>query len=358
MDTSTFAGQRTRVIAAAFVALLLWCNTSAAQQARDKIIGGRPDPALVQGPVVLVARGSALCSGVLVGSQTVLTAAHCTVDSSRPERYRVFIGGEAYTVTRLVAHPLFEFGGDARTSAPHDVGVIELSSKPTVEPMPVFIDRPVTLGTRLTIAGYGTHESSAGIDKPEELARVARSVVDELSRDGVIFQRHAGGRASSCPGDSGSPAILLESGYQGVVGTLCIGTNQVLGGNCELVAEGRFGHVYLQSPAVRRFLGTFPDVQYISGYRIFIEKAAKSAIAALRKLQRASSIGELSRGIRPVLTSVNKARQHADGSRRELLGQAARSLRACSRSRSLVDAKSRLQAAMLHLQEVRVLGVF
>jgi hypothetical protein len=308
--------------------------------------------------VALVFTGTAVCSGILVGSQTVLTAGHCSTETSTIENYRIVVGGGTYRVAALVPHPLFELADNARDSAPYDVGVIELSEPPNVAPVPVFIDRPVTRGTELSIAGYGTHENSVDASTPEELAKVGRSIVDSVSRDGVIFEKHAGGGASTCPGDSGGPAILRESGYSGVVGILSIGTNEVVGDNCELAEGGRFGHVYLQSNTQRQFLSSFPDIRYISGYRIFIESAARSSVSALRRAARTSSVSSLSRSIRTVMSTVSKAREYANGARLELLSDALRELKAGAPSRRLARARAKVRAAIQHLNEVIALGIY
>jgi hypothetical protein len=189
------------------------------------------------------------------------------------------------------------------------------------------------------------------------LAKLGRSVVEEVSQDGVIFQRHAGGGASTCPGDSGGPAILRDSGYSGVAGTLSIGTNQLNGGNCDLSVEGRFAHVYLQSSTIRRFFAQFPDIQYISGHRIFIQSAVRSSSRALRNISRISSISKVQGIIRNVIPAVSKAREYADGVRYGLLNQALRDLRAGMRSRTLATVKSKANAAIQRLNEVRALGI-
>ncbi len=328
-----------------------------AQEFIAQIIGGRPAPSLLQGPVSLVFTGNSVCSGVLVGSRTVLTAGHCAPENFAIDNYRIVVGGETYRITAFTTHPLFDIAASARESAPYDVGVIELSRMPRVAPIPVFIDRPLSPGTELTIAGYGTHESSAEAREPEEFAKLGRSVVDNVSRDGVIFQRHAGGGASTCPGDSGGPAILRDSGYRGVAGTLSIGTNQMSDNNCTLAGGGRFGHVYLQSSKIRQFLSLFPDIQYISGYRIFVESAARSSATTLRRISRTSSISKVQRSIKNVLASVSKAREYADGIRYDLLSQALRDLRAGVRSRRLATVKSRVRAAIQRLNEVKALGI-
>jgi hypothetical protein len=287
----------------------------------------------------------------------VLTAGHCT-ESAAIDDYRILVGGRVYRITALITHPLYDMSATARASAPYDVGVIQLDGTPSITPLPVFIDRRVIRGTELTIAGYGTHESSAEALEPEDLARIGRSVVDSVSRDGVLLQEHAGGRASTCPGDSGGPAILRDSGYSGVVGTLSIGTNQATSDNCELVAGGLFGHVYLQSATVRQFLSSFPDIQYISGFRIFIETAARGSVTTLRRTSRTSSISALRNSTRNVISSVSKAREYADGVRFDLLSQALAELRSAMRSKRLAQAKPRIGAARKRLDEVVALGVY
>jgi trypsin len=338
--------------------LAMPCHRALGQDLTAQMVGGRPDRSLLSGPTAYIFTGDSACSGILVGSRTVLTAGHCTIDFPSLDRYRVVVGDLLFRVSSITPHPLFDIAAGPLESAPFDVGVVELSSPATVAPLPVFVDRPLTPGTELTIAGYGTHEDSANSDEIEDNARIGRSLVYEVRRAGVFFQRHRGGGASTCPGDSGGPAILRESGYRGVVGTLSVGVNIVSGDNCELAGDGRFVHTYLQSADNLQFLSNFSDIQYISGYRIFIETACKSSVAVLRKVVRTSSLSNLHKGIRNTLSSVTKARDYADGVRLELLTQAIKDLQAGARSRRLSTSKSKVRAAIERLNEVKALGVY
>lgn len=94
---------------------------SAVPRAQSAIVGGTPAPG-VRGLAFIVNRDlSAACSGSVVASNVVLTAAHCVVDLdertvSRPEAVEVRTGtvdkndtahAQISGVTRIFVHPLF-----------------------------------------------------------------------------------------------------------------------------------------------------------------------------------------------------------------------------------------------------------
>jgi hypothetical protein len=333
-------------------------NRAYGQDFVAQMLGGLPDRSLIQGTTAFIFTGNARCSGTLVGSRTVLTAGHCTTDIPALNGYKVVVAGSHFGVTRITTHPLYNENDRPLDSAPYDLGVVELDSAASIAPMPIFVSRPLTPGTPLILRGYGTHESSSEAGEIEDLGRVGRSVVDEVSDDGIFFGHFEVGFASTCPGDSGGPAILRESGYNGLVGTLSVGVNQVVDDNCVLYRDGTFGHVNLQSDTSQRFLSQFPDIQYISGHRIFIEAACKSSASELRRAARSSSISTLKNGAKNALATIRKARDYADGARLELLNRAIVDLRAAARSKRSSTSKSKIRSAIARLNEVRALGIY
>jgi hypothetical protein len=200
--------------------------------------------------------------------------------------------------------------------------------------MPIFTDRSVTRGTTLEIQGFGTHENSAYDQSFRDAGKVGISVVQLIS-SGLIRGDYFGGSASVCPGDSGGPAILEDSGYKGIVGIATAGRNQVVNRNCVRVGNGDFFHVYLQSGSSLSFLKRFPNIRFISGLNIFVQSASNSALPTLKKALRTPSTSATRTAVGDALSIVSKALSYARGDRSNLLRQATSDLTKARRESSL-----------------------
>ena len=167
--------------------------------------------------VVAISVGNFLCTGTLVSSNVVLTAAHCLDDKPDPSTIIVRLGdaidspGSTSKVIAYGSDP--DFCADCKADI-HDYGYLVLAnSQPQAAPFPrvitsqdewdelMFIDAPITL------VGFGEDENkSAGRKREVEVP------LTQFSASGLEFQ--AGGDGlDSCRGDSGGPAFArLDSG--------------------------------------------------------------------------------------------------------------------------------------------------
>jgi secreted trypsin-like serine protease len=159
--------------------------------------------------------GITSCSGVAIGPQTILTAAHCVddidIDKIVVERHSPTDVGHRLTLgfaiaQKWTAHPKYS---EANGNSFFDVGVIQ-TSVPTV-PFAVAKlapERPVE-GARLIMYGFGATQYSAG-----DYGNLKKRVVRVTASGTKQFSTGVAG----CFGDSGGPAIYRKRGKVFVAG--------------------------------------------------------------------------------------------------------------------------------------------
>lgn len=170
------------------------------------IIGGSPsgDEAVV----CLSADTLPLCSGVLIGARTVLTAGHCIEALGPGVPYFVNLGPDCTRpVARLAveeqrAHP--SYTGEGK---PFDLGLIKLRVASTVTPLhfsSAAFDSALQ-GKTIRHVGYGTNQESPMAGRGER-----RTVSHALLRFDDDFAWSGDATANTCLSDSGGPMLLEE----------------------------------------------------------------------------------------------------------------------------------------------------
>lgn len=140
------------------------------------------------------------CTGTLVTTRTVLTAAHCL--DGDVATVRVWLGtGPEYIAQSFAFYPGFVFGQSG-----FDVGVVVLAEDLPRAPVSILTSRPAQVGETAIIAGFGRDENSdttalrAGSTK---VSNVTATYIESL------FSPPS---SSICSGDSGGPIFLSAGG--------------------------------------------------------------------------------------------------------------------------------------------------
>jgi hypothetical protein len=176
--------------------------------------------------VVLIrsARG-ARCTGIVLGRDIVLTAAHCTSDAAEIRIYRsTETGAGSYRVAAVAAHPQYDARNYAKSQAAVDLALLKLAS-PLPDPGSVVMRERVPLpGERFLVAGFGDaavgFSAGLGVLQSATLTAIGEPsslqlwLADPASHGGVV----AG--VSSCQGDSGGPVFGWSGGRFVLVGVL------------------------------------------------------------------------------------------------------------------------------------------
>lgn len=175
------------------------------------IINGQVDtghPAVGQ---LIISQGggyASACTATLIGSKTVLSAAHC-VDGLSSGYFR--IGGYQYTTAKLIPHPDFSM----QNPFSPDIAVITLQQVVSgITPKPLATNAP-KVGDSLVIVGFGiTSEYSQDMGTK----RVTTNTIEQLGNNWLRYFGSSGSEGTICSGDSGGPSFRVDNGVETLVG--------------------------------------------------------------------------------------------------------------------------------------------
>lgn len=205
------------------------------------IIGGTSTKVDQYPSVVALVIASNLCTGTLISSKWILTAAHCVdplvlglasqdevTQSLRIHLHTVdVLSDPGVVVLARASYKDPEFQKSKLGS--HDMGLIELEEEVLdVVPSPINLDaRSAPAGVKVTTVGYGAQSAGAGADVGVELELVDRPSVScaslNIGSDANLLCFSHANNMGTCQGDSGGPSFAMIDGKLTVVGVTSFG---------------------------------------------------------------------------------------------------------------------------------------
>ncbi len=189
-------------------------------------------------PVVMIVLetsdgSSSLCSGTMISSTDVLTAAHCFAQN--PSSAYILAEGVRVNAVRYSLHPDVTYTGQ---SVLNDVAVLRLQTPVGLPTLPLLAGTTLESGDIIQIFGYGITEDQSSSKDTAGTLRSGEMLITSISPD-HITTNYGGEGSNTCFGDSGGPAVFTTpAGAVGIVGITSSGALENCGpGDISLFAN-------------------------------------------------------------------------------------------------------------------------
>ncbi len=195
------------------------------ERLRLPIIGGSPESGY---PAVgAVITSNSLCTGTLIASKIVVTAAHCISPYDPPKWF--YMGSSIKSPTSImnvdksIRHPDYGTGYSLNAQIhQHDIAVLVLKTAAPATPMPYRTASVNNLkGQPITFVGFG--KSSIYNDYSSGTKMKVTVTMGDVTTPGFWNYTTSSNPKNTCVGDSGGPAFHNNNGVEEIVGVVSSG---------------------------------------------------------------------------------------------------------------------------------------
>lgn len=170
------------------------------------------------------------CSGTVVSSRGIVTAAHCFAEGQQSVR-QVLIrtGSISVPASSFGAHPSWDSSPSDNVVERHDVAYVVASQDLGVSQIPLLANNDLIVGESVLIAGYGLTETDISNNTDSEGLRAGYMTLNSFDTTSIIALFDGRTGSNSCSGDSGGPLLVQRSGTWFLAGVTSNGDNQYCG---------------------------------------------------------------------------------------------------------------------------------
>ena len=141
------------------------------------------------------------CSGTVIASREILTAAHCF--SEGVSILTILTPSENIPAESVAIHPSFF---DLELTGEFDVAIVKSRKDLSIPPSPILVSQQAVPDEEAIIAGFGLDEN-----ENSGTFRAGKMIISAVRSDGIIAN-FDGSTSNTCLGDSGGPLFINNAG--------------------------------------------------------------------------------------------------------------------------------------------------
>jgi hypothetical protein len=165
------------------------------------------------------------CTGTVLNSKTVLSAAHCALASDNVKYAEIKnTNDEIVIANQIYYHP--NYGNPNQFAEYNDIAIFKTDQDINANTMSLHMEHDLTIGEIMAMAGYGLDENR----NFGEL-KAGFSLLHSYDEESVTIKFRPGSGSNSCYGDSGGPLTIYRGTEWKIIGVTSNGSNSTCGIN-------------------------------------------------------------------------------------------------------------------------------